>query len=153
MIAFIASASPYGGPYRLLVASQPGAETFAEYTQVEASLGLTPGGQQIGTFTNGKLAYLAASPAMNGFGEVTFLQDVPRAIVVTDGEDRVEVATLDTVFNDDTEIYNLTRPAPDIDGVGRVAYHAGIAPADCSDEILLSGTNPPLRVASGGGDV
>jgi hypothetical protein len=177
-VAFIASASLYGGPYRLLVASQPGAEIFAEYTQVEASLGLT-GGQQIGTFTNGKLAYLAASPAgstiyrweggapvvvqsgtaaddapaMNGFGEVTFLQDVPRAIVVTDGEDRVEVATLDTVFNDDTEIYNLTRPAPDIDGVGRVAYRAGIDPADCNDRILLSGTNPPLLLASGGGDV
>lgn len=184
-VAFIASNSLYGGTYRLLVASQPGAETFAEYTQVEASLGVTPGGQQIGTFTNGKLAYLdylAASPtqstiyrweggvpvavqivsgtpvqdapAMNGLGEVAFLQDVPPAVVVTDGEDAAVIATLDTVFADGKEIDNLIRPAPDIDGEGRVAYFASIASGEdpiCDDRILLSGTDPPLLLAAGGG--
>ena len=146
---------------------------------------MTPGGQQIGTFTNGKLAYLdylAASPtqstiyrweggvplvvqivsgtpaqdapAMNGLGEVAFLQDVPPAVVVTDGEDAAVIASLDTVFADDKEIDNLLRPAPDIDGEGRVAYFASIASGEdpiCDDRILLSGTNPPLLLAAGGG--
>jgi hypothetical protein len=64
-VAFLASTSVYGGTYRLLVATEPGAETFAEYTEIATGVGLTPGAQQIGTFTGGKLAYLdylAASP-------------------------------------------------------------------------------------------
>jgi hypothetical protein len=180
-VAFIASEGLFGGTYRVLVASEPGAETFAEYTQVDAALGLSPGSEQIGSFTNGKLAYLdyvAAAPsehtiyrwqggapvpvvigapaedapAMNGLGAVAFLQDLPRAVIATDGEDAAVIADIDTVFGDDTEIDNLIRPAPDIDGVGRVAYFASIASQDpiCDDRILLSGTNPPLVLASGG---
>ncbi len=184
-VAFLASTSVYGGTYRLLVASEPGAETFAEYTEIAIGVGLTPGSQQIGTFTGGKLAYLdylAASPtesiiyradgsaapvavqtvtgsavsdapAMNGLGQVAFLQDVPKAIVVTDGEDAAVVADVGTEFGDGTKIDNMLRPAPDIDGVGRAAYFASIAAPDgpiCDDRILLSGTNPPLVLATGG---
>ncbi len=184
-VAFLAGTSVYGGSHRLLVASEPGAETFAEYTEIASGIGLTLGPQQIGSFTGGKLAYLdylAASPtesiiyraaggappvavqtvtgsavsdapAMNGLGQVAFLQDTPRAIVVTDGEDATVVAASGMEFGDGTEIDNMLRPGPDVDGVGRVAYFASIAPSQgpiCDDRILLSGTNPPLVLATGG---
>lgn len=182
-VAFLASNFVFGGTYRLLIATQPGATTFDEYVQVDTAIGVTPGSEQIGTFANGKLAYLdyldaspttstihryeglapvpvqvvsgtpvSDAPAMNGFGAIAFLQDLPRSVVVTDGEDAAVVASLDTVFADGTDIDNLIRPAPDIDGVGRVAYFASIASEDpiCDDRILLSGTNPPLVLARSG---
>lgn len=186
-VAFIASSSmafSYTG--RLLVGSQPGAETFAEYTQVAASLTLSIGEDaQIGTFTNGKLAYFDYQensgqqqsiiyrwdggapvpvrlvsglssddgPAMSGSGEVVVYLHFEKSIVVTDGENTVEIANTNTVFADDTEIDNILRPAPDIDGVGRVAYFASIAAEGtiCDDRILLSGLDPPLVLATGNG--
>ncbi|MEB2344369.1 MAG: hypothetical protein OZ948_06505 [Deltaproteobacteria bacterium] len=180
-VAFIAWEGVFGAAHRVLVASEPGAETFAEYTQVDAALGLAPSTEQIGSFANGRLAYLdylaasptestiyrwqggapvpvvpvtpiADAPAMNVLGMVTILQDLPRAVIATDGEETAVVASGDTVFGDGTEIDNLILPAPDIDGVGRVAYFASIASQQliCDDRILLSGTNPPLVLASGG---
>ncbi len=79
-----------------------------------------------------------------------YLHDTP-SIIVTDGDDTVEIANMDTVFADQTEIDNIVFHGPDIDGVGRVAYSASIAAEGtvCDDRILLSGLNPPIVLATG----
>jgi len=174
-VAFVTSEDGFEG--MLLVASGPGAGTSADYTTVHAGLRLHAGRTQIGRFGAGRLAYwddtfprstiyrwaggapvpvdtvvgIQDAPAMSDLGEIAFF-DEDDEVVATDGVEKSVIARRDLEFADGEVIDNLNRPAPDMDGAGRVAYFASLETAEptCDDRILLSGTDPPLVIASGG---
>lgn len=174
-VAFVTSEDGFEG--MLLVASWPGAGTSADYTTVHAGLRLHAGRTQIGRFGAGRLAYwddtfprstiyrwaggapvpvdtvvgIQDAPAMSDLGEIAFF-DEDDEVVATDGVEKSVIARRDLEFADGEVIDNLNRPAPDMDGAGRVAYFASLETAEptCDDRILLSGADPPLVIASGG---